>query len=164
MMSKPYTVNERAYTSAEYEVIFHQKRGNPSILSFYIPRIPIEVTETEVRRVFCEEDIGDAYRVDFSPCGKRPGFKTIQTTQTSLAYYKSAFVHFNELSYGAYLKLDFQRMEQGEYQLLQSKPSWRILKNYNAIPSTMMNTHQIVANAALLEERVDKQEIKLKQQ
>jgi len=125
---------------------------NTSAYSLYIPRVLKSVTEEHVKAVFHNEGVGMPYRVDFAPCGKTYGFKSLGAINSP---FKSAFVHFDSYYSRVYSVFDLEDLEIGVAQQIESEPHWRILKNRNPVHHTMMNIHQVVANCALLEKRVE---------
>jgi len=128
---------------------------NSEIKSFYIPRVHIDTTDQYIRYIFNIAGIGICYRVDFTPYGKQVGFKTdAQPYSSSPPSYKSAFVHFHSFYPDVERVLCFESLRKGMFQRLHFEPQWRIFKNRNPVHTTMMNTHQIVANCCALEERV----------
>ena len=110
----------------------------------------MDTTEQYVKYIFNHAGIGMPYRVDFAPCGKPSGFKP----HTQSSQYKSAFVHFHSFYDASQYIISFERLHLGIFQTISFEPFWRILKNRNPVHTTMMNTHQIVANCCALEERV----------
>jgi len=127
---------------------------NSEIKSFYIPRVHMDTTEQYIRYIFNISGIGICYRVDFTPYGKQVGFGMADAQPYSSSSYKSAFVHFYSFYPDVERILCFESLRKGMFQRLHFEPQWKIFKNRNPVHTTMMNTHQIVANCCALEERV----------
>lgn len=111
----------------------------------------MDTTEQYIKYIFNLAGIGMPYRVDFAPCGISKGFKAYMQ---DAGCYKSAFVHFHSFYPDAGSVISFEGLHLGLFQIVQFEPCWRILKNRNPVSTTMMNSHQIVANCCALEERV----------
>lgn len=111
----------------------------------------MDTTEQYIKYIFNLAGIGMPYRVDFAPCGISKGFKAYMQ---DAGCYKSAFVHFHSFYPDAGSVISFECLHLGLFQIVQFEPCWRILKNRNPVSTTMMNSHQIVANCCALEERV----------
>lgn len=111
----------------------------------------MDTTEQYIKYIFNLAGIGMPYRIDFAPCGISKGFKAYMQ---DAGCYKSAFVHFHSFYPDAGSVISFEGLHHGLFQIVQFEPCWRILKNRNPVSTTMMNSHQIVANCCALEERV----------
>jgi tetrahydromethanopterin S-methyltransferase subunit G len=114
-------------------------------------------TEEDVRRVFSR--VGLVSRVDFTPINKRPGFGE---HLDELA--KSAFVHFSELEEFSAIRHVIENGNSYKIFLDNSNEYWMCYKNIHPVPSTMMNIHQVVENCTLMENAIEKQEKKMKEQ
>lgn len=141
----------------DFEQLLH-----PSI-SIYIPRIPSSITEEYVVRMFSLHVIGDVRRVDFAPINKLPGFG-----EHDDAPFCCAFVHFNHF----YNTLTTQQIinvlnnENGCYHFYYDASNiyWILVKNHRPIPDTVMNKHQIVENARVLERQMKQQSFQIEKQ
>ena len=129
-----------------------------SPLSVYIPRVNRGYDCARVANILSEH-IGVPERIDFVPIRAPNGFS--YTFMGHDDKYKSAFVHFNRV-YDTELTrnlISFLECENGSYWLhFAPREYFIIVKNRNPIPSSLFNTHQIVENCRLLENKVEKQE------
>jgi hypothetical protein len=138
-----------------------------SPLSIYIPSISRFISERQIMDEF-GMTIGKVERVDFATKGKKRGFEEEEGSDDD--NFVSAFVHFTEW-YTSFKFLDRKRnhfvnvqdvllnLQNGKKfkyycQILPERGYWVLQQNKSPIRSTLMNTHQIVANALLLEEHV----------
>ena len=102
--------------------------SSPIVYSIYIPRILTSFTEEMIAYNFEVFQFGKVKRVDFAAIIEANGEE----------------------------KKDIQN---GSFKLsINQKNFWWLMKNKNPVSETKMNIHQIVENARLLSERVEKQE------
>jgi len=125
------------------------------LLSFYIPRVNVGVSKTEVKNIF-EYKFLDCRieRIDFVSILNpdktvNPSYRTVfihmylRNSPSSIALYNATYVA--EAAYKMYLN-----DKKDQY--------WLLLKNKYPVPETELNLSQVVENARLLEERVAQQE------
>jgi hypothetical protein len=134
------------------------------IISIYIPRVASNVDESYVKNIFNHAVIGYVVRVDFTPLGKKPGFREIINDD-----YKSAFVHFQNPLYktSAAMILTYHLQYDIGYRFYPScvqEGYWMILPNKRPIPYTMMNSSQIVQNCRFLENKIEEQTQQIEEQ
>jgi len=140
-------------------------------LSIYIPSISRFISERQIMDEF-GMTIGYVERVDFATKGKKRGFKEKEEEEEgdNDDNFVSAFVHFTEWYTSSKfldrkrnhfvnvrnILLNLQNGKKFKYycQILPERGYWVLQQNKSPIRSTLMNTHQIVANALLLEEHV----------
>ena len=127
-----------------------------AISSIYIPRMSFNVTEQVIAMEYLNAEIGVVSRVDFTPIHKTPGFVENYDENSQ---FKSAFVHFYP---GNYMSKNAEHFENtirsGSryiFQPMSLREYWINLLNKVPIPTTMMNTSQIVENCRYLEEKVE---------
>jgi len=131
--------------------------------SIYIPRISRGIFPSEIAAIFYQNGIGEVKRVDFAPIGKPPGFGSREDEDAEIC---CAFIHFwcfyptavaNEIleTIGNPDGCCFRFYYQG------TSNYWLLIKNHSPVPDSVMNTHQIVENARLLERRVVEQETRI---
>ena len=125
------------------------------LLSFYIPRMNVKFTKTEIKNIFEYRFIDcNIVRTDFvtilNPDNTdNPAYRSVfiivylRNWPTSIELYKTTYVE--ETAYKFYLNDKNDRY-------------WLLLKNKYPVPETELNLSQVVENARLLEERVTKQE------
>lgn len=130
--------------------------------------------------------IGTVSHVDFTPINQKPGFNE-NNTDNNL---KSAFVHFSDPSpvnndnyhYSSKITIGNTKFcsrftignanfwnivlySNGPYKLqVSTREFWLCLENKNPVQRTMMNIHQVVENSRHLENLIEKQAEKLKEQ
>jgi predicted ArsR family transcriptional regulator len=125
---------------------------------FYIPRVSTVTSVSDVIRVF--NTIGVVTRVDFTPLGKKPGFK-----ENIFADVKSAFVHVAELfTHGLEVVNMIQTGRSYKIYPYSTDEYWTFAKAQNQVQDTMMNNAQIVQNCRYLEKKVEQQARKLEEQ
>jgi hypothetical protein len=146
-----------------------------STLSIYIPRMAAHHDEESVKNVMTNYGIGTVSYVDFTPINKKPGFGEKVDDVV-----KSAFVHFsdpmmssfdNNYHYNSRRTLGNENFwnivlyRDGPYKLQISLGEyWLCLENTKPVQRTMMNIHQVVENSRHLENLIEKQAEKLKEQ
>lgn len=131
---------------------------NSELISFYIPRMNIKYNKIQVK---------DLLEDNINLVVKRIDFVSIVNPDKSVnPDYRSAFIHVYlrkgcEIIYRkTYVENKFYK-----FYLVDGYDSyWLLLKNKNPIPETELNLCQVVENARLLEERVEKQEEIIKYQ
>jgi hypothetical protein len=132
---------------------------NTELLSFYIPRMNINYTKSSVKNLL-EDNISFVI--------KRIDFVSIVNPDKSVnSNYRSAFIHVYLGSYCCEEVYKITHIEAKAYKLYLVNgydSYWLLLKNNNPIPETELNLCQVVENARLLEERVEKQEAIIKYQ
>jgi len=120
----------------------------------YIPRVNISTSEMEVKWHMHAFEIGTVKRVDFSPVGKTPGFKSPE----KIVPYKMAFVHFESFYDSADAQLFVSTLTKGQSFTMQfEKHYWMVLPAKNIVPETTMNIHQVVENCRFLEKKLEEQ-------
>jgi len=134
--------------------------------SIYVPRVidlcRSDLTISRLCRIF--DSVGIVERVDLTPINSQQGFSRNSADPNSR--FQSAFIHFKYL-YDCDLSKDiFVCLESGAaYKWQISQVEYLILKkNYNPIPTTLMNNSQIVENCRLLENTVAENAKKLSEQ
>lgn len=145
-----------------------------STLSIYIPRMSIHHDVESVTNIMENYSIGTVSHVDFTPINQKPGFN--ENTNNNL---KSAFVHFSDPSpvnddnyhYSSRFTIgnanfwNIVLYTNGPYKLqVSTREFWLCLENKNPVQRTMMNIHQVVENCRYLENLIEKQAEKLKEQ
>ena len=131
--------------------------------------------EESVKNVMTNYGIGTVSYVDFTPINKKPGFGEKVDDVV-----KSAFVHFsdpmmssfdNNYHYNSRRTLGNENFwnivlyRDGPYKLQISLGEyWLCLENTKPVQRTMMNIHQVVENSRHLENLIEKQAEKLKEQ
>lgn len=128
--------------------------------SFYIPRMLVGTREQDVKKVFEEANIGNVYRIDFAPLGKKPGF-----VENLTGTHKSAFVHFTSVFEGHHINTLVR--DGQEYKLFPYRNSdeyWLLKPVRSIMQDTMMNNAQIVSNCRALENKVAEQAAKIDEQ
>lgn len=131
---------------------------NSELISFYIPRMNIKYNKIQVKYLF-EDNINLVVkRIDF--------VSFVNPDESVNPDYRSAFIHVY-LRKGCEIIYKTTHVENKfcKFYLVDGYDSyWFILKNKNPIPETELNLCQVVENARLLEERVEKQEEIIKYQ
>jgi len=134
---------------------------NTELISFYIPRMNIKYNKIQVKDLL--EDNED----NINLVVKRIDFVSIVNPDKSVnPDYRSAFIHVYlrkgcEIIY----RTTYVENKFCKFYLVDGYDSyWVLLKNKNPIPETELNICQVVENARLLEERVEKQEEIIKYQ
>ena len=120
-----------------------------------------ETREEDVKTSFRDRDIGNVYRIDFTPQGKKPGF-----VENINGHYKSAFVHFtNLLEKGLRINTWIKAGEEYKhFPYSNSDEYWLLKPSRSIIQDTMMNNAQIVFNCRALESKVSQQAAKIDEQ
>lgn len=140
--------------------------------SIYIPRMRSGWTQEQIQNLMLGFGIGLVTAVDFTPIGKKHGFK-----ETPVTEFKAAFVHFdenyelecqtekqketyikfwNEINMNKSYTIDLQNYYLNQYAT-KPREHWICLKNRNPIKRTVMNIHQVVENGRYLENLVTSQ-------
>jgi len=144
-----------------------------SYTSIYIPRMSVFHTDETVRNLMSHYRIGTVSYIDFTPINKKPGF-----FEDVDGIVKSAFVHFfdpclcsdNQYHYRSRITFgndDFWHSIQEEipYKLqINEGEYWICLKNKNPVKRTLMNIHQVVENGRHLENLIEQQNEKIREQ
>lgn len=136
---------------------------NNKVMTMYIPRMRLSVTENCVKEVMSVYGIGAVNWVDFIPVNKKKGFHEIYE-----GHFKSAFVHFDKystMSSENVLSTFWQKLAENVPQKipLSGDEYWICLKAINPIQRTSMNIHQIAENGRYLEDLIAEQNKELKQ-
>ena len=126
-----------------------------TLLSFYIPRININFTKTEVRNNLENRFIDcNIERIDF--------VSILNLDKIVNPNYRSAFIHMYLRNLPSSIELyKTTYVEEAAFKFYLNNKSdsyWLLLKNKFPVPETELNLSQVVENARLLEERVAKQE------
>jgi len=125
-----------------------------STTTVYIPRLSKRFDQDKVVDIINHELLVDIYRVDFVPIDGN-------------VLYQSAFLYFDYDNSGYFeqcilpnivSKTDDENKETFRLRVADDE-FWWILPNYNPVPETNLNLHQIVENARLLQNRVQQLEI-----
>jgi uncharacterized coiled-coil protein SlyX len=114
--------------------------------------------EQDVKNAFTH--VGNVYRIDFTPLGKKPGF-----VENLTGTHKSAFVHFTSVFEGHHINTLIRSGH--EYKLFPYRNSdeyWLLKPARSIIQDTMMNNSQIVSNCRALESKVAEQSAKIDEQ
>jgi len=136
------------------------KMTTNSSISFYIPRMLAGTREEDVKNAFEEAKIGNVYRIDFTPLGKKPGF-----VENLTGTHKSAFVHFTSVFEGHHINTLVR--DGQEYKLFPYRNSdeyWLLKPARSIMQDTMMNNAQIVSNCRALESKMAEQAAKIDEQ
>lgn len=146
-------------TSESFEITHSLQFPERSECSIYIPLIPKNIHPNKIAKVFEQHVIGKVKRVDFVPIGKSAGFGKRDDEYTDVC---SAFVHFWYFCTNLHTNQILEQLNEpeGSYRLHfnYTEAYWILVKNRNPIPDSVMNTHQIVENARILETRVIEQD------
>lgn len=115
--------------------------------SFYIPNLVYDYTEEDVKGIFRIMDIGHISRVDF--------YKKTQDSNLSAFVYMEYF-YDTEIAYDVIAATKY-RGDGNFYKLYLNDYTYlMILKNWNPVANSLLNTHQLTENQRLLEEEVNK--------
>ena len=128
-------------------------------VSIYVPRMNSYWSKDMINDIMVKNGIGSVAFVDFTPIGKKSGFKENPITDK-----KAAFIHFQGYYYGEMNNTQFWKdIQEGKSHKLQisSIEYWICLKNKNPIQRTCMNIHQVVENGRYLENLVQEQATKI---
>jgi len=131
-----------------------------SIISIYIPRMSLSITEEMIKDEFMKT-IGDVSRIDFTSIDKKPGFN-----ENHHSSFKSAFIHFHNFYNNTYSNAVLNTINsEKSYKFYPQckKEYWILLKAKNPIAETWMNNAQIVENCRFLENKLEIQEEIIKQ-
>lgn len=124
------------------------------VYSMYIPRVASYYTEECIINTFENMGIGRVRRADF---------REIETETN----YVSVFVHFTaiydtDIATNIINMLGYRDNDNSCFKLYlnphTSNQHWILLKNKNPVAETILNIHQVVENARILEERVAAQD------